>query len=92
MNEKLDVSQQSVPAAQKARIIPGCSTDRAASRKEGVTASLCSALVMAHLEYCERCGAVGEGPQEGHGDGQRAVAPLLRKQAEAWRSLKVDLI
>ena len=72
MDEKLDMSQQCAPAAQKANHILGCNKKRCGSRAREVSASLCFALVSRHLQYCvqawgsaqERQGAVGAGPEE----------------------------
>jgi len=52
VDEKLNVIQQCVLAAQKATCILGCIPSSVASRaREGIV-PLCSALVRAHLESC----------------------------------------
>ncbi|KAK4816586.1 LOW QUALITY PROTEIN: hypothetical protein QYF61_017976 [Mycteria americana] len=50
MDDKLDMSQQCVLAAQKANCILGCIQISVASRE--VILPLCSALVRPHLQYC----------------------------------------
>ena len=74
MDEKLDVSQQSVLAAWKANCILGCIKRAAASREREAIVPLCSALVRPHLQHCvqawgppvqEGHGAFGGGPEEG---------------------------
>ncbi|XP_055556619.1 uncharacterized protein LOC129735227 [Falco cherrug] len=52
VDEKLDMSQQSVPRAQKANCILGCIKRNVASRSRQVILPLCSTLVRPHLEYC----------------------------------------
>jgi len=86
VDKKLNISQRSALAAQKANRILDCIQSGGASREREGAVLLCSVLVRLHLEYCisdlgapaqERCGAVGVGPEEGHKDDQRAEAPLL---------------
>ncbi|PKU39039.1 hypothetical protein llap_10657 [Limosa lapponica baueri] len=52
VDEKLNMTQQGVLAAQKASHTLGCVKRSVASRSREVILSLCSALVRPHLEYC----------------------------------------
>ncbi|KAK4818437.1 hypothetical protein QYF61_013124 [Mycteria americana] len=52
VDEKLDMSQQCVLAAQKANRILGYIKRSVASRSREVFLPLCSALVRPHLQYC----------------------------------------
>jgi len=52
VHEKLDMSQQCVPAAQKANHILGCIKSSVASRSREGILPLYSALVRPHLESC----------------------------------------
>jgi len=52
VNEKLDVTQQCVLAAQVANCILGCIKSSVASREREGILPLCSALLRPHLESC----------------------------------------
>ncbi|GAB0206680.1 mitochondrial enolase superfamily member 1 [Grus japonensis] len=87
IDEKLNMSQQCVLAAQKANRVLGCIKNRrVTSRSREVILPLYSALERPHLEHCIQLwgpqyrrdnGAVGVSPEEGHEADQRAGAPLL---------------
>ncbi|GAB0195790.1 hypothetical protein GRJ2_002044300 [Grus japonensis] len=52
INEKLNMSQQCAPAAQKANRVLGCVKRSVTSRSREGILPLYSALVRPHLEYC----------------------------------------
>ncbi|GAB0175464.1 hypothetical protein GRJ2_000011600 [Grus japonensis] len=52
IDEKLNMSQQCVLAAQKANCVLGCIKRSVTSRAREVILLLCSALVRPHLESC----------------------------------------
>ena len=74
MDEKLDVTQQSVSAARKANCVLGCIKTGVASREREGIVPLCSALVRPSAvlhpglgpSVQEGHGALGVGPEEGH--------------------------
>ena len=83
---KLNMGQQWALAAQKVNGIPRFHQKRGGQRAREVIVPFYSALVRPHLEYCiqvwspqykKRQGAVGEGPEEGHKEEERAGAPSL---------------
>ena len=82
VDEKLDMSQQRVLAAQRANSILGCIKRGVASREREVSVSLpwevpygvlCPSLGPPAQEACQ---AVGAGPEVNHNDDQRAGASL----------------
>jgi len=74
--EKLHMSYQRPPAAQKANCILGCIKRSVASRLRKGILPRYSALVRPHLAQ-KRHGPVGVGPEEGHKNDPRAGTPLL---------------
>jgi len=86
MDEKLDISQQSVLAAQKANCILACIKTSTASRFREMIFPLYSVLVRAppgvlcpvlRFPIQERHGPVRTDPEEGHKNCQRDGTPLL---------------
>ena len=71
MDEKLNMSQQCALAAQKANGILSSIGRGVASREREEIVLLYSALMRLHLgpSIQERCGAVGEGPEEAQSKG-----------------------
>ncbi|PKU43954.1 rna-directed dna polymerase from mobile element jockey- hypothetical protein [Limosa lapponica baueri] len=84
VDEKLNMTQQCVFAAQKANCILGYLKSSVASRSREVILPLCSGkippgVLCTALESSTRKGhgPIGVSPEEGHEDDQRAGAPLL---------------
>jgi len=76
VDKRLNMSQQCVIAAQKARHILGCLKRSATSREREVILSLCSALMRPHLECCVqfwtvRTWSCWSRSRRGHEDDQR---------------------
>ncbi|KAJ7399414.1 hypothetical protein BTVI_115763 [Pitangus sulphuratus] len=67
VDEKLDISQLCVLAAQKANFTPAC---------------IKSCMAYLESSGQERCGTVRVGLEEGHKDDQKAGAPSLGRQSE----------
>ena len=93
--KRFNMSHQYVLAAQKANHILSCTKRTATSRLREVILPLYSALVRPPPGVLcpvlvspaqEGHGVVGEGPEEGHKDDQRAGAPPLRGHTESWGS------
>jgi len=79
MDEKLDMSQQHVLAAQKANRILGCIKRRVASRLKEVILPLYSPLVRPHMESCVQLWS----PEEGHTNDQSVEHLSMNKDRDS---------
>ncbi|KAJ7404245.1 rna-directed dna polymerase from mobile element jockey-like [Pitangus sulphuratus] len=84
VDEKLSMTQQCVLTAQTVEHIPDCTKSSMASMSRQVILPLYSAVLCPALGFPaqERHGPTRAGPEEGHRNGQRAGALLLRGQVE----------
>ena len=90
MDEKLDMTQQSVLAAQKANSVPDSHQEKCGQRVKGGDSAplLCSGETPPGVPHpalepsAQEHGPVGAGPGEGHKNDPRAGAPLQGGQAE----------
>ena len=83
VDEKLDMRQQCVLAAQKGNCVLGCLKKKkgVASREREVIVPLCSALVRPHLEYCVQAWVPSTGRAWSSWSGSRG-RPL--RWSEGW--------
>ncbi|KAJ7401743.1 hypothetical protein BTVI_93023 [Pitangus sulphuratus] len=87
-DEKLNASQQGMPAAQKANCVLPCIKRRVASRSKEMIVPLYSALLRLHPEYCVQFWChrhhetVGATPEEGHKVDKRTGTPPPQRQVE----------